>query len=127
MQKAMRVRNRWFTAVAVTCLSGFALCGCARGTRDVASNLQDSAAREAMEAERHVAERKRESSQTSKSKESLASKERSESPLTGDKQSRKNSFERKESTKNSADLAMQPSKKPSKATPKKSGRELETA
>jgi|GEM_PF-2616712 len=127
MQKAKRVRNRWFTAVAVTCLSGFALCGCARGTRDVASNLQDSAAREAKEAERHVAERKREASQTSKSKESLASKERSESPFTGDKQSRKNSFERKEPTKKSADLAMQPSKKPSKATPKKSGGELETA
>ena len=80
MRNTKRVRDRWFTAVAMTCLSGFALCGCTRGTRDLSSNLTDSAGRDAIEAERHVAERKRQETGGSKSKELLASEEQSDSP-----------------------------------------------
>lgn len=67
MRITLRRKQRWFHAVAITCLSGFALCGCARGTRDLSSNLQKNAEQEALEAERHVAERKRQDS-TSASK-----------------------------------------------------------
>ena len=62
MGNTKRVRDRWFTAVAMTCLSGFALCGCTRGSRDLSSNLTESAGRDAIDAERHVAERKRQES-----------------------------------------------------------------
>ncbi len=72
MRTTMRERNRWFTAVAMTCLSGFALCGCTRGNRDLSSNLPESAGREAIDAERHVAERKRQESGSSKAKDQLA-------------------------------------------------------
>lgn len=58
MRRPLRRQKRWFHAVAMTCLSGFALCGCIRGNRDL-SKLQENAEREALEAERHVAERKR--------------------------------------------------------------------
>jgi hypothetical protein len=59
MRNTLRDRNRWFTAVAMTCLSGFALCGCTSSSRDVSSHLPDSAGRDAIDAERRVAERKR--------------------------------------------------------------------
>lgn len=62
MRRTMRQKRRWFHAVAITCLSGFALCGCARGTRDLSSNLQKNAEKEAIEAERSIAERKRQDS-----------------------------------------------------------------
>lgn len=68
MRIKLRRKQRWFHAVAITCLSGFALCGCARGTRDLSSNLQKSAEQEAIEAERHVAERKRQDSNSKTSK-----------------------------------------------------------
>ncbi len=80
MRKTMRDRNRWFTAVAMTCLSGFALCGCTSGSRDLSSKLTESAGREAIEAERHVAERKKQETGRLKSKELLASKDRPASP-----------------------------------------------
>lgn len=66
MRKTLRQKRRWFHAVAITCLSGFALCGCARGTRDLSSNLQKNAEKEAIEAERSIAERKRQDSTSSK-------------------------------------------------------------
>jgi hypothetical protein len=66
MRKTLRQKRRWFHAVAITCLSGFALCGCARGTRDLSSNLQKNAEQEAIEAERSIAERKRQDSSSSR-------------------------------------------------------------
>lgn len=66
MRRTLRQKRRWFHAVAITCLSGFALCGCARGTRDLSSNLQKNAEQEAIEAERSIAERKRQDSPSSK-------------------------------------------------------------
>ena len=80
MRKTMRDRNRWFTAVAMTCLSGFALCGCTSGSRDLSSSLSETAGREAIEAERHVAERKKQETNGAKSKELLASKSRATQP-----------------------------------------------
>lgn len=68
MSITLRRKQRWFHAVAITCLSGFALCGCARGTRDLSSNLQKGAEQEALEAERQVAERKRHDSSSIGSK-----------------------------------------------------------
>ncbi len=136
MRKSTPVRNRWFTAVAITCLSGFALCGCARGSRDVATSLKDNAAREAVEAERKIAERKRGESNALGSKESLASKERSKPSLKSDKNlasASRNPFDRKDTTgrqatdKDSSDLAMNPSKKPGKSTSKNPKGELSTA
>ena len=67
-------KNRWMAAVAVTCLSGFALCGCTRGSHGISSNLQESAAREALETERGIADRKRKEHEALKSKEPSRSK-----------------------------------------------------
>ncbi|MFO1006441.1 MAG: hypothetical protein U0929_10815 [Planctomycetaceae bacterium] len=130
MRKSLPVRNRWFTAVAVTCLSGFALCGCARGTRDVATSLKDNAAREAVEAERKIAERKRGESRALSSKESFASKEKPALPSKGDKglaASSKNPFDRPDSAKGSSNLAKSSAKKPSKSTSPTSKGDLATA
>ncbi len=80
MRNTMRDRNRWFSAVAMTCLSGFALCGCTSGSRDLSSSLSETAGREAIEAERHVAERKKQETNGAKSKELLASKSRATQP-----------------------------------------------
>ena len=82
MRNTLRDRNRWFTAVAMTCLSGFALCGCTSRSRDLSSNLPESAGRDAIEAERHVAERKRQETGVLKLKDrsATASHERSFSP-----------------------------------------------
>lgn len=80
MHNTKRVGNRWFSAVAMTCLSGFALCGCTSGSRDLSSNLSETAGREAIEAERQVAERKKQETGGAKSKELLASKSRSTAP-----------------------------------------------
>ena len=79
MRNTLRDRNRWFSAVAMTCLSGFALCGCTRGTHDLSSHLPESAGREAIEAERQVADRKRQEAGTLRSTELLASKDPSAS------------------------------------------------
>ncbi len=135
MRKSSPARNRWFTAVAITCLSGFALCGCARGTRDVATSLKDNAAREAVEAERKIAERKRGESQALSSKEKFASKEKpaapkSSAPLKSEKglaSSSKNPFERPETKKSSSALAKSPTKKPSKSASQNPKGELATA
>ena len=80
MRTTMRQQNRWFSAVAMTCLSGFALCGCTRGSREMSSNLTENAAREAIDAERHIAERKRQGAPASKPKDLVASEERPASP-----------------------------------------------
>lgn len=130
MRKSLPVRNRWFTAVAVTCLSGFALCGCARGTRDVATSLKDNAAREAVAAERKIAERKRGESQALSSKESFASKEKPAPPSKSDKglaSAGKNPFDRSDAAKGTNNLAKSSTKKPSKSTSPKSKGELATA
>ena len=135
MRKSSPARNRWFTAVAITCLSGFALCGCARGTRDVATSLKDNAAREAVEAERKIAERKRGESQALSSKEKFASKEKpaapkSSAPLKSEKglaSSSKNPFDRPETKKSSSALAKSPTKKPSKSASQNPKGELATA
>lgn len=130
MRKSLPVRNRWFTVVTVTCLSGFALCGCARGTRDVATSLKDNAAREAVEAERKIAERKRGEARALSSKESFASKEKPVPPSKGGKglaSSSKNPFDRPDSAKGSSDLAKSSAKKPSKSTSPTSKGELATA
>ena len=135
MRKSSPARIRWFTAVAITCLSGFALCGCARGTRDVATSLKDNAAREAVEAERKIAERKRGESQALSSKEKFASKEKpaapkSSAPLKSEKglaSSSKNPFDRPETKKSSSALAKSPTKKPSKSASQNPKGELATA
>ena len=72
MRNTLRDRNRWCTAVAMTCLSGFALCGCTSGSRDLSSHLPESAGRDAIEAERHVAERKRQETGVQKPKDRTA-------------------------------------------------------
>ncbi len=81
MRKTMRDRNRWFSVVAMTCLSGFALCGCTSGSRDLSSSLSESAGREAIEAERDVAARKKQETNGAKSNELLASKSRATQPI----------------------------------------------
>jgi hypothetical protein len=135
MRKSSPARNRWFTAVAITCLSGFALCGCARGTRDVATSLKDNAAREAVEAERKIPERKRGESQALSSKEKFASKEKPAAPKSSAPQksekglasSSKNPFDLQETKKGSSALAKSPAKKPSKSASQDPKGELATA
>lgn len=109
---------------------GFRLVRMRRGTRDVATSLKDNAAREAVEAERKIAERKRGESKALNSKESFASKERPAPPTKGDKSlasSSKNPFSRNETTKSSDDLAKSPTKKPGKLASKNPKDELATA
>jgi len=93
----------------------------------VSSNVQDSAAREAIEAERSVAARKRTESGASKSKEALASIDRKGSPTKVGKPTSKKSFDFEESNVDSAELALRPSTKARKSKAASVDSELETA
>ncbi len=126
MRTTMRQQNRWFTAVAMTCLSGFALCGCTRGSRDLSSNLPESAGREAIEAERHVAERKRSEMAATKSKDLLASKERTASP-SRTRPSTQSRIEDRNPIEKSAIATSQARKKPSSGRVSVTDTQLETA
>lgn len=146
MNSEPRNRSRWVTALTVTWLTGAALSGCTRGTRDVTADLKESAAREAFEAERDVAERKRASSPSqSKSRELATNDIKSKSVRTGvgsgadarstglPKTFRNKDFDFEETNTDSAELALRASMKPrvSKAASTKQTRKtdqsLETA
>lgn len=96
----------------------------------MATSLKDNAAREAVEAERKIAERKRGESRSLGSKESFASKDKPAVPSKGDKglaSSSKNPFDRQDSAKSSSNLAKSSTKKPSKSASQSSKGELATA
>ncbi len=110
MRNTKRERNRWLTAVAMTCLSGFALCGCTRGTHGISSNLQENAGREALQAERDIAARKRPGSSSAKSKEVFASKERETTPRMNRPSTAKSVVKVEDVDLESAEVASQPPK-----------------
>lgn len=126
MRKTMRDRNRWFSVVAMTCLSGFALSGCTGRSRDLSASLSESAGREAIEAERQVAERKKQESSGAKSKELLASKSRTTAPKS-ERSSTKTASTPSKPTAKSAELASKTSQTVREELPDLDDTDLATA
>lgn len=75
MHATLRTKNRWFSAtMALACLAGATMEGCTRTNRDMTASVSEKAAQEALNAERHSAERRRLESTSTRSKEVVAKK-----------------------------------------------------
>ncbi|RLS53761.1 MAG: hypothetical protein DWH91_13590 [Planctomycetota bacterium] len=75
MHATLRTKNRWFSAtMALACLAGVTMEGCTRTNRDMTASVSEKAAQEALNAERHSAERRRLESTSTRSKEVVAKK-----------------------------------------------------